>query len=478
MGRVLDEHGPGGRGSREVNASLVIALIWIVGFGAFVMAAVALVRRSERRLDPRQGASRPPIAPGPDGDPISTYLDRVTGAMALPAADVADVRAELIDHLQDSIATLESEGFGHEDAVREALGRLGPAAELGRQLGAAHQSTRRLLAGAGGGVFTAAGGFVLGYLGGTALAYVLLIVGAIIFGIASLVRLPVPDLMYDHGDMLNSLMLAVTLIVATFVATRYAVRTSAGLSRRSPGSVAPIWAVAAALGFGWLAIFGWRGPQSWPGVVAFMAVPVVAIAGAFYRIERPMPHVGRWSLMLGLGGVLVIGLSLALVLGMTVSSVPTGSASLAPVTVDGPPDDMHFDAVAPLAPASWLPEGSFSGGGWSQISSSSGTHFSIGIAPAALANWHDVRFEAWRGLENDFGIDTRFSAALAIQPALSQGTNLDATFHFERMRDAGSWWVVVTAVGPDGQRYRLQDSVGGGNSSFNGSVWDWLTAPQ
>ena len=115
---------------------------------------------------------------------------------------------------------------------------------------------------------------------------------------------------------------------------------------------------------------------------------------------------------------------------------------------------------------------------WSQVSSSSGTRLSIDIVPATLANWHDVRFEAWHGLENDFGIDTHFSAPLAIQPAQRSGTSLDATFHFERMRDAGFWWVVVTAVGPDGQRYRLQDSVGGGNSSFNGSVWDWLTAPQ
>jgi hypothetical protein len=402
--------------------------------------------------------------------------------MTLPAADVADVRAELLDHLEDSIATLEADGFTHDDAIREALGRLGPAAELGRQLGAAHQSTRRLLAGAGGGVFTAAGGFVLGYLGGTALAYVLLIVGAFCLGLLSLVGLPVPNLMTDHGDILNSLMLAAALLVASFAATRYAVRTSAGLSRRAPRSVAPYWAVAAALAFGWLAIFGWRGQQSWPGVVLFMCVPVVAVAAALVRIERPMPHVGRWSLLLGLGGVLVVVSSLVLVLAMTVS------AGGSPSVTFGQPPDMHFDTIAPMAPAVWNPEGSINSGGWGSASGSSGTRITADTDPnaavpmaAALANWHDVRFEAWHALPDDpsvaYGIDTRYSSPFAVQPAVIHADYLDAVFHFERMRHAGSWWVAITAVGPDGQRYRLADG-SGGSSTFNGSVWEWLTAAQ
>jgi hypothetical protein len=37
--------------------------------------------------------------------------------------------------------------------------------------------------------------------------------------------------------------------------------------------------------------------------------------------------------------------------------------------------------------------------------------------------------------------------------------------------------VVLTAVGPDGHRYRMDDGQGG-LSFFNGSAWDWLTAAQ
>ena len=85
--------------------------------------------------------------------------------------------------------------------------------------------------------------------------------------------------------MIARLLYATTILVATAVATRYAVRTSAGLSRRAPRTVAVFWAVAGVLVFGWLAIFEMRGPQSWPSVGLELCIPVVAVAAAFVRIE-------------------------------------------------------------------------------------------------------------------------------------------------------------------------------------------------
>ena len=75
------------------------------------------------------------------------------------------------------------------------------------------------------------------------------------------------------------------------------------------------------------------------------------------------------------------------------------------------------------------------------------------------------------------GVDTHYGSPFAVQPAVLQGDSLQAEFHFERMRDARSWWVVLTGVGPDGSRYRLGDG-SGNETDFNGSAWDWLTAPQ
>jgi len=453
----------------------VIGLLGILSvLTLLVGTTVALVRWSERRLDPgadARGLSGPAAT---EADAVASYLDRLKVSLTLPAADVAEVSGEIQDHLRDSIAALEDEGFVYLDAVIEALGRLGPAAELGRQLSSAHQSTRRLLAGAGGGVFAAAGGLVLGWIGGIALAYLVVICGALGFGLLSRLALPVPDFGSDGNVTVNSLMMAGSLLVGAAVSTRYAVHTSAGLSRRTPHSVAPFWAVAGAIAFAWLAVFEMRGPQSWPGFVACLCVPVVSIGAALVRIERTITHAVRWALLAGLGGSLTLLASLGLMLAVTLAdrSSPTVTASQAE-------PDMHFGLVAPLAPQVWLPDGTTTDGGWTQPSQESGTTFYVDIDATELANWHDLRFEAWRGLDdNEAGLDPGFSTPLVSQPAARDGTTVAATIHFERMRDASSWWVFLTGLGPDGQRYRLGETLGGGSSIFYGSAWDWLTASQ
>ena len=465
--------------------SLAYLVAIIGGFGAFLIAAVALVRRGERRLGAGQPTLDPPARLGTDGrDQISAYLDRMSAELALPAADVAEVRAELADHLYDSIASLEAEGFDPESAVREALGRLGPPAELGRQLRAAHQSTRRLLAGAGGGVFAAGGGFVLGYLGGIVLALLgflaLLAVGAVL----TLVGVRLLDIApQDGGNTINSLLYVAAFAMAVATATRYAVRTSAGLSRRAPRTVAVFWAVAGAIMFGWLAIFGMRGPQSWPSVALELCIPLVAVASAFFRIDRPMPHVGRWAvivtvltvalLFLGTVAFSVSSSSVSDESGPVVCSVSDQSTSCQP--------DFGFDTVAPMAPAAWLPEGTFTGGGSGLDPASGGTRVNDTVGGQGLLNWTDLRYEAWHALPMDEpgpgGIDTRYSTPFAVQPAVLNGNSLSAVLHFERLRGATWWWVFLTGVGPDGHRYRVVDG-GGGQSYFSGSAWDWLTAPQ
>ena len=268
--------------------------------------------------------------------------------------------------------------------------------------------------------------------------------------------------------------------IAAGAATRYAVRTSASLSRRTPRSVAAFWAVGGGLGFGWWAIFGMRGAQSWPSVAIELCVPVVAAVAAFARIERSMPHVGRWALVVGLVAVVGSGLVFAV----------AGSVSSSVINTIGQQPDLHLDSVAPAAPTAWLPEDANFGGGWGSDWSSGGTQVSLELDPnlgapaiaAILANWRDVRFEAWHALPIVMpglpaGIDTRYSSPIEVQSASLSDTSFEAVFHLERFRNSGSWWIVLTAVGPDGHRYRLESGMGG-DARFNGSAWDWLTAPQ
>ena len=489
-----------------------VAVAILVGSIALLVGVAALIDRSGRRLGPGPGTPTAPgslVSPGAGAgapmDPIAAYLDRMSGELTLPAADVAEVRAELADHLADSIASLEAEGLDREAAVREALGRLGPPTELGRQIRAAHQSTRRLLAGAGGGVFAAGGGLVLGYIGGGVVVTVLALgLYALIAGLAA-AGLHFPDLLQDSTGMAsNAILIGLTWAIAAWFATRYAVRTSASVSHRTPRTVAAVWALLGGLVFGWQALFGLHGYQSWPIVAVELCIPVAAVAGGFVGIERGMPHIRRKVMAVALIAVVVLPLGLFAVAGTS-----TSSGSSTPEVTAFQMSDLHLDTVAPMAPAKWLPEEDVFSSDYTsdQAGPTTVTAASLAIpltslpeaspnpsnppepvqagGPVAIAplllTWRDVRFEAWHALPMDnpgpVGIDTRYSSPFTTRPAILEANSLMASFDFEHRRDAGSWWVVLTAVGPDGRRYRLTDGQGG-SSTFNGSVWDWLPAPQ
>ena len=459
----------------------MITTVLLLG-GAIAIAPLGLwlVRWSER--PPRGGLTLMVGGGTTAAGWVAEFLDRMTVELQLPAVDAAEVRAELADHLADSIESLEAEGFGPEEATREALGRLGPAPELGRQIRAANQSTRRLLAGAGGGVFAAVGGFVVGYLVATAAVLAgLLGTGALL----TIVGVKPPDLSSaDGGQTVTSLLVAVGSLVGVVTAIRYAVRACAGISRRRSTSLARFWGVAGVAAFGLVVIYVARGPQSWPAVVLELAAPLVALAAAIIGVERPIVRIRKWmaaAAVLPVGGALLF-----LVASAGIGSVTVVQA--VPVQVVQPASDLHLNVVAPVAPAKWLPAGfdlrtAYGSDG------QPGTIFAVAStlpapSPAlesVLSQWRDLRFEAWRSLprtDTVAGVDPSYSSPFDVQPVESvDGGTLQARFHFDRYRDGNRWWVVLTGVAPDGQRYRLDDG-GGGTTTFYGSVWDWLTAPQ
>ena len=414
---------------------------------------------------------------------VAEFLDQVEFEVQLPAVDAAEVRAELADHLADSIRSLEEEeGFGPDEAIREALGRMGPARELGRHIRAAHQSRRRLLAGAGGGVVAATGGFVVGYLAATAA----LLVGLLgIGGILTVAGVKPPDLSSaDGGQTINSLLVAVGMAAGVVTAIRYAVRSFAAISRRRSVVFARSWGIVGVAVFGFLIVFVMRGAQSWPAVVLELAAPVLALGAAVIRVERPIVRVRKW--MAGAAAVPMAGALLFAVVSLGMGSVSVVQA--VPTQVIQPASELHLDVVAPMAPVKWLPVGTDLGtayGGDGQP----GTIFAIASTlpepspelESVLSQWHDLRFEAWHGQSvggMDAGVDPAYSSPIDIQPVESvYGGTLQARFRLDRFRAGNRWWVVLTGVAPDGQRYRLDDG-GGGTTTFYGSVWDWLTAPK
>jgi hypothetical protein len=117
---------------------------------------------------------------------------------------------------------------------------------------------------------------------------------------------------------------------------------------------------------------------------------------------------------------------------------------------------------------------------------------SSGAAAQALSQFKDVRFEAWRAVRFDASPDIAewipdpaYSAPYATAPADFNDVQFgagraQAEFDVGHVRTT-EWIVFVTGIGPDGRRYRLNEpefNMGGGplESSFTGTIWQWLTA--
>ena len=61
-------------------------------------------------------------------------------------------------------------------------------------------------------------------------------------------------------------------------------------------------------------------------------------------------------------------------------------------------------------------------------------------------------------------------------PMAVQSDRLVGAVRVDRTRDVSQWVLVVTGVAADGGR-DLIATLGGMNSTFTGSAWDWSTAP-
>jgi hypothetical protein len=403
-------------------------------------------------------------------------------------------------HFRDSIAAIESEGLDPERAAREAIARLGSPTELAAELTSAHRTTRRLLAGAAGGVFHATLGAAGGLLLGIAIVAAALCGAAVVTG--TLLRPPTEFVFASlpalraalAGLPMVTALLAWACCVAAFVAARRGVAVSTRISRRTPAVVRRIWAAA---GFALLfvaAVLMVSAPQNLVSVLSLLAVPFVFATGALTS-STPRVSLPRRKVIVAIGVLAILSASFA-------RNVPAWS---------GPPPDVadtpqahaaqlrEFDRVAP----SWtyidghpvLAEG---GGLWGlgvieqTVNVWDPEPWTPGPAARALSQFKDVRFEAWRAVRFDASPDISewipdpaYSAPYATAPAdFSDGQmyigQAQVEFDVGRVRTT-EWIVFVTGIGPDGRRYRLNEpefNMGGGplESSFTGTIWQWLTA--
>jgi hypothetical protein len=441
----------------------------------------------------------------PDGTPlpaeVDEYLSRLGDGLDLPAHVRVEIAAEMADHFRDSIAAIESEGLEADRAASEAIARLGSPTELAGELTRAHRTTGRLLAGAAGGVFHATLGAAGGLLLGMVIVAVALCESAVVTG--TLLR-PPTEFVYASLPALRAAMAGLPMVtallawaacVAAFVAARRGVAVSTRISRRSEAAVRRMWATAGFVTLLMAAVFVVSAPQNLISVLSLLAVPLAFATGALTSVT-PRISLPRGKVAAAVCILAILSVSFA-------RNVPEWS---------GPPPDVadtpqahaaqlrQFDRVAPAwAYVDGRPVLAEGGGLWGSgvIRQAVGTGDSYpwsteGPGARALAQFEDIRFEAWRAVRFDASPDIAewipdpaYSAPYATAPA-DFNTVRFGPAHAEVEFDVGSvrtteWIVFVTGTGPDGHRYRLNEpefNMGGGPlvSSFTGTIWQWLTA--
>ena len=449
--------------------ALTLAIAWAIGGAVWMDKRAGVAARAEALrygLEPR-----PPVASLPaDAEGFLATLDR---SLDLPANIRSEIHDELSCHLEDSIAALQAEGLESDRATREALARLGRPEELARQIRKAHQTTRRLLAGARGGVFSAGVGVVQGYILGIVIFLAAAIAIAVIVGPA--VNLVTSKLLNVQLAVPNSaspsVFGAVLAWVPAFIAGRRAVQASAQASQRTVRQVGPWWAVAGVLAIGYVLVFQLTVQEDWLVVPAELAIPIAFAAGALLKTEAHLPRIGRWTRMSLVGVV-----PLVLVLGF----LPAGGFGSAQghIWQSSGTESLAYDRVAPAWPEALVTE---DGGDIGASIVDLSWHVEN---PTLVAQFRDLRFEAWRGVKfaeapdwvGLFVPDTRYSAPFATEPAATDNGTLQSRFDMSHVRTS-QWLIFLTGVGPDGVRYRLAYDPNV-PTTFSGTVWDWLTAAE
>jgi uncharacterized membrane protein len=396
--------------------------------------------------------------------PRDEYLAELDATLPMPADRRREILEEIDAHLEDVVAERVAAGIPADRAETAAQERLGSPRELARELSRTDQAAWRILAAAGSGVRAAIGWWLYGYLLGALIAYL----G--VFALAA--ALQVADQMFKTGWTIgtsdggwNTVFGSVPIGLGLYFAGRQAVDAVSIASRRIRDDVRPwVAAIGTAVAFAILVI-AVDMQQNWASVVALSVAPL-AVALGVYRPEL----IPRRVLPL----VLIVGLSLVVpTIGLAIAG--TGSTG-AVQEIRGGPTDRNLSIVGPMWGPTWLGEEPLlEGGGWSTTPEGAiRVEWDIKDEPA-LAGLTDLRVEAWRSLETTFALDPRDDSPFATAPAARRDGMLVGEVVTTQTPGVGHWEMVLTGVGPDGERYVIGAGAGG-NSTFTGSVWDWFTA--
>ena len=401
---------------------------------------------------------------------LDAYLDALAAALDLPSQERLEVRDEIGAHLLDLRSELAEAGLTDEMAAEEALRRLGPPDLLGRELTRARQTHRALLAAVGGATWAATGAAFRGLILGIAGVTVVAMVGML--GMAVATRL-FGNGTWMIGDAGWYTVLAVAALwVAAWFAGRVFVSVAARGSHRPAAQVRP-WAAAIGGAFiAWVALVWLTAAQNLFSVIALALVPAVFIAATLTGTDRPIERSGR-ARGASLALLATVAIAVPLLVWIAVTPVQTQLSAVG----SGPYASMQdlLQATGFDLPGRYVADPPQLGTMNMQVDRGFATGSIEGVS-AVTARWHDLRLEAWRATQEGGEIDKAFTTPFAAAPMTIQSDGLVGAVRVDRTRDVSQWVLVVTGVAADGGR-DLIATLGGMNSTFTGSAWDWLTAP-
>lgn len=409
----------------------------------------------------------------PDVTARDRYLDDVAGRLRLPD----DLRDEVIEELATHLADATDDGVAHgvsfDAAERDAIERMGPADALADRLRRTHQTTRRLFAAVGGGVWAAARDGLRGYIA----ALVLLLVVVSAWSVLSAIGVRVQ--VWSNGTS-STAVGGLLAWVAVWWAASGMVRAVATRSRRR---IVDVWPLVAAGGAAVLAvpILTVQADYDWPSAVIVGVIPLVFALSAARLGRGGVVMPGAWDRLHGwviLAAVLavVVAAGAGLLASGSTAETPAGS----PVTQTSPEAiwaTNGYDRVA----ASWvgavdvyLEPSSFGAAGMPQAIVVHGPSDTLaGVREPTLEAWPAGSHADGTGRWDPY-VDPAATGPIAAAAILDP--HLPTTIAVHRDRDARGYLLMLVGRDPASGERVLVGQPWFGDTVFHGSLIDWLGA--
>jgi DNA-binding PadR family transcriptional regulator len=375
-----------------------------------------------------------------DLGPVKAYLGELEASLSLSALYRHDAENEIGDHLADSAAQLRASGSEPKEAMTQAIATLGPASSLAADIDLAQLTPKRLRHG----MQWASAEATLASFGTLALTWTILValtpallwvlihVGAV-FG----VHLYAPDV-----DELHTVDFGIAGCIGAFVGARRSMPSLALKSRQDETVVWTKWALLGAPPLAFLALVVPAGLDLF-GAATLVAIPFAWIAGT----RRPRPPAGDLLTVRGMALTAAVAVALVALPGVRVWEFQPaqGPAAAAPYT-----------AVANVS-LNWAPR-------------PSATSWLVTADLPPSSGWHDARVEVWPARREGIFVVPDSPASQAT--LVSSGSVIDFASLSAVQAD---WWVILSAVGTDGQRHTIATDLRLGQAPhFQGSILQWL----